>query len=128
MGCSRIFFNKYAKDIYNEDDETADSNIGGFPSLSNIYVSSKIDWEWLFRNVSMLSIETSNTMQQLEDMEFFKFDKLLYYVNDYLEKKNEGGSNENANDEFSNMKSNMAMNMSSMKNSMKPQSMKIPKM
>lgn len=127
MGSSTKFSNKFILDIYNNVDRDVDDEANSFPSISHIYKSSIINWEWLFKNISMLSVETSNSTQQLENMEFFKFDKLLYYINDYLEKKNGNDSGESASEEFGNMQQNMSSNMSKMKNSFKVPTLKQPK-
>lgn len=127
MTSSLTFSNKYVKDIYNIDKEI-DDELNKFPSISYIYKSSIINWEWLFQNISMLSVETANTLSQLEDMSFFKFDKLLYYTNEYLEKKNGNGDNGTAQEEFGNMQQNMSGQMNQMKNSFKVPKMKTPKL
>lgn len=127
MSSSTTFSNKYITEVYSKIERDIDEDLNKFPSLSHVYRSSIINWEWLFKNISMLSVETSHTTQQLEDMEFFKFDKLLYFINDYLEKKNGDGSNDSATEEFGNMKQDMSSSMNKMKNSMKVPTLKPPK-
>jgi len=92
-----------------------------FPTWKYIYKNSSINWEWLFQNISMLSVETSHTLNQLEEMEFYKFDKLIYFVDKYLERKNGDGNQQS--EEFSNIQ----QSMKSFQNSIKPPKIKSPK-
>lgn len=88
-----------------------------FPDISEVYSKSIVNWEYLFEQIAMLSVETSHTIEQIEGMEFYKVNSLLFYVNKYLTDKNEGSSDNN--DAMEQQQQNMSATMQSMKSKFK---------
>lgn len=64
----------------------------------------------------MIVVETSETISSCENMEFYKFDKLLYFINNYMTKKNDDSGNA---ENHKNMQEQMSSTMRNMKNTFK---------
>jgi hypothetical protein len=96
--------------------------LNNFPSIFEIYKQSTIAAEHYFDEVIMLSIETSNSFEQIERMEFWKFLNLSKSLKKYLEIKNkqENGENPNIGAEHEKM-------MSKSKKMMSTNNFKLPK-
>jgi len=88
-----------------------------FPTLDYVYIRSIIDWEWLYKEIAMLSIETSHTLNHIENMEFFKVNNLIHFTNEYLEAKN--GDGNNSSEIMDKQQQNMSASMQAMKNTFK---------
>ncbi len=66
-----------------------------------------------------MSVETSESLLSIQQMEFFKFDRLLYYTNKYLEAKHGDSENNETSEQYNNMQQQMSASMRNMKNTFK---------
>lgn len=71
-----------------------------FPTITEIYKQSKIDAEQYFDECIIMSVRTSNSQEQIEKMEFWKFRNLLKSLNKYIEAENKQTGNNSDNEEF----------------------------
>ncbi len=99
-----------------------------FPTITQIYQDSKINWDDYYKSVIALSVRTSNNFQIIEDMEFHKFNSLMKYLNIYIEEENKQNNDGNAaNEKMDDIKAKSNQMLADAKKQQKVKTPKIPK-
>ena len=99
-----------------------------FPTLQEIYKKSKVNWEEFMDECIILSIKTSNSQSEIDNMEFYKFRSLIRSLNKYIEAERKQENGENPENDLSKKSSEMMSNAKNMVGSFKaPKAPKLPK-
>src|ERR1700693_257442 len=59
-----------------------------FPTWNEIYKASIIEHDGYYRALTTMSVKTSNSFEQIERMEFYKFNLTMKYLNIYIDEEN----------------------------------------
>jgi hypothetical protein len=89
-----------------------------FPTITEIYKQSIVNAESYFDDCIIMSIKTSNSQEQIEKMEFWKFRNLLRSLNKYLEAENKGTENSETAENFNKNLGEQSKNMMSQSRNM----------
>lgn len=117
---------EYSNKIFNNNFE---EKIIGFPTIKEIYLQSIINAQQYFDECIIMSVRTSNSQEQIEKMEFWKFRNLLKSLNKYIESENKNPSEGTENEDFQKNLNGQSKNMmNSSKNMMKSPKFKKPKL
>lgn len=96
-----------------------------FPTISEVYVQSIIDWETYIDEIVLVSVKTANNIETLERLEFFKFRFLTKGLKRYIEAENKQNGDSTEADKVKDSASDM---MSKAKSSMKMPKLSVPKL
>lgn len=64
----------------------------GFPTWAEVYRASIIGWDSYLEACTIMTVKTSNSMREIEEMEFYKFNLLMKYLDKYIDKENKAQS------------------------------------
>lgn len=101
-----------------------------FPTLTDIYKLSKIDIKEYEKACTLLEYKTGTNQSILDNLEFYRFNNKMIFLNEILEEENKNNGNENSEDPNKNPKTIADNMMSKAKTNMKIPSlpsMKMPK-
>lgn len=117
---------EYSNKIFNNNFE---EKIIGFPTIKEIYLQSIINAQQYFDECIIMSVRTSNSQEQIEKMEFWKFRNLLKSLNKYIESENKNPTEGTENEDFQKNLNGQSKNMmNSSKNMMNSSKFKKPKL
>lgn len=98
-----------------------------FPSITEIYTKSIVDWDELYESMTVMECKTSNNFEIINRLPFYTFRIKAKYLNKYIEAENKnanGGDAENpqetANSAFENNQRQAKSMLKGTKNQIKP--------
>ena len=98
-----------------------------FPTISEIYKKSIVDWNDLWEAMTVINVRTSNNLKIINKLPYYEFVTLSKYLNKYIESENkQPGDNTSSEEQQNNMMDQSNKMMGNAKNMLK--SGNLPKM
>lgn len=98
-----------------------------FPTISEIYKKSIVDWNDLWEAMTVINVRTSNNLKIINKLPYYEFVTLSKYLNKYIESENKTpGDNTSSEEQQNNMMDQSNKMMGNAKNMLK--SGNLPKM